>query len=312
MKKFLFRVLLPVLIILSVLFIGGECYLRSLPNDFKTKNQYLEDNAKNIKIMVLGASAVSMGIKPCYFDLQLAYNFAQNSQRPEQNYWILNKRFDEMDSLKYVIMDMSSGQPWISGKPEGRNLDKFYVLYYDYPRESSEFEMLSSVQEIYHRIRPSNAKEAYQTIDDDGCQSKYYEDLPYDEEKWQKSVEWSLDHYAKLIHSEKSAMKYKNSVDYMCKIISKCGEKNVKVIMVTPPAMSMWYEKMEKEQLETMYHVADSLSSVFDNVVYWDFFRADSLFTVDEFYNPTHLNPRGAKKFTMMLNDSINKIEQRQ
>lgn len=309
MKKFLFKVFLPVLVILSAIFVGGECYLRSLPNDFKTKNQYLENNAKDIKIMVLGASTVSMGIKPSFFDMQPAYNFAYASQKLEYNYWILSKRFDDMDSLRYVIVDMSWGQPWNSGESIGESFGKFYTLYYDYPDKPIDFEMLSSVQEIIHRIRPSNAKEAVQTIDDDGYQSKYYDDLPYDEKAWQRSVDWSLDHYSKLVHGEQAAIKYKNSVDYMCKIISKCREKNVKVILVTLPAMSMWYEKMDKEQLETMYHVADSLTRNFDNVIYWDFMRADSLFSVDEFYNPTHINPRGAKKLTLMLNDSINNLK---
>jgi len=312
MKKFLFRVLLPVVIVLSALFFCGEYYMRSLPNDFKTKNQYLEDNAKDIKIMVLGASTVSMGIKPCYFDLQPAYNFAYASQSLEHNYWILSKRFDQMDSLKYLFLDMSWGQPWNSGEPIGANLDKFYNIYYDYPSESLDLELLSSVQELSHRIWPINDKEAYRTIDEDGYQSKYYEDLPYEEEAWLKSVDWSLDHYSQLINGEQSASKYRNSVDYMCQIISKCKEKNVKVILVTLPAMRMYYDKLDDYQRETMYHVADSLTNAFDNVIYWDFMRADSLFTVDEFYNPTHINPRGAKKFTMMLNDSINKIEQRQ
>lgn len=309
MKKFLFRVLLPVVIVLSALFFSGEYYMRSLPNDFKTKNQYLENNAKDIKIMVLGASSMSMGIKPSYFDIQPAYNFAYASQNLDYNHWIFSKRFDQMDSLKYVIVDLSWGQPWNSGDSVSPAINKFYSLYYGYPRKNQEYEMLSSVQELKHRIWPTNAKEAYLTIDEDGYQSKYYDDIPYDEESWKKSVEWSINHYAERIHNEGAPVRYKNSVALMCQIISKCREKNVKVILVTPPAMSMYYDKMDDYQRETMYHVADSLTNAFDNVIYWDFMRADSLFTVDEFYNPTHLNPKGAKKLTMMLNDSINNLK---
>ena len=309
MKRFLFRVLLPVVVVLSLLFVSGEFYMRSLPNDFKTKNLYLENNAQELKIMVLGTSTVSMGIKPSYFEIQPAYNFAYASQNLEYNYWILSKCFDQMDSLKYVIMDMSFGQPWNSGESIAPKRNKFYRIYYGYPELSIKLEMSSPVKELFHRIMPSNGKEAYQTIDNDGYQSGYYEDIPYDEQIWKASVEWSIDYYSKLIHNEQAMMKYKRSVDIMGKIINKCQEKNVKVVLVTPPAMSMYYDKMDNYQRETMYHVADSLSDAFDNVVYWDFMKADSLFTVDEFYNPTHLNPRGAKKFTLMLNDSINNLE---
>ncbi|MBR3492368.1 MAG: hypothetical protein IKH44_08735 [Bacteroidales bacterium] len=309
MKRFLFRVLFPVVVVLSALFFGGECYLRSLPNDFKTKNQFLVDNAKELKIVVLGASTVSMGIKPSCFDIQPAYNFAYASQNLEYNYWILSKCFDQMDSLKYVIMDMSSGQPWNSGDSIAPERNKFYRLYFGYPILPLEFEMSASVTELYHRIRPSNGKEAIQTIDADGYQSGYYEDVPYNAESWKEFVDWTVDYYTNRIYGEKAIIKYKNSVEKMFKIISQCQEKNVKVILVTPPVTSLYYNVMDNYQLETMHDVADSLSNAFDNVVYWDFMKADSLFTVDEFYNPTHLNPRGAKKFTLMLNDSINNLE---
>ena len=309
MKKFLFGVLLPVIVVLSLLFVGGEYYMRSLPNDFKTKNQFLVDNAKELKIVVLGASTVSMGIKPSCFDIQPAYNFAYASQNLEYNYWILSKCFDQMDSLKYVIMDMSWGMPWNSGDSIAPERNKFYRIYFGYPELSIKLEMSSPVKELFHRIMPSNGKEAYQTIDNDGYQSGYYEDVPYDEQIWKESVEWSIDFNSKLIHNEQAMMKYKSSVDILGKILNKCQEKNVKVILVTPPAMRMYYDRMDNYQRETMYHVADSLTNAFDNVVYWDFMKADSLFTMDEFYNPTHLNPRGAKKFTLMLNDSISNLE---
>lgn len=309
MKKFLFRVLLPTVVILSVLFFGGEFYLRSLPNDFKTKNQYLEKNARDLKIMVLGASTLSMGVKPCFFDLQPAYNFAYASQNLEYNYWILRKCFDRMDSLRFVFLDMSWGASWNSGDQISPRINKFYRLYYECPDAPFEFEMMSSIKELYYRIRPRNGKDAYQSIDEDGYQSKYYDDVPYDGETWKRSVEWSVNYNDELMHNELAASRYRNGVENMCNIIRKCQERNVKVILLTPPAMGMFYEQMDKDQLRIMYHVADSLTNAFDNVIYWDFMRADSLFTVDEFYNPTHLNPRGAMKLTLMLNDSINNLK---
>lgn len=309
MRKFLLKVLLPAIIVLSVLFFLGEFYIRSLPNDFKAKNQYLEDNAKDIKIMVLGASSVSMGIKPCFFEIQPAYNFAYASQNLEYNYWILNKCFDQLDSLKYVILDMSCGMPWNSGESIAPTRNKFYKIYYKYPDLPLEFEVSASVQELCHRIWPSNGKEAIQTIDADGYQSGYYSDVPYDELTWISSAEWSVQHYTKKLADENADLQYESGVKCICKMIEKCKEKNVSVIMVTPPTMSMFYDNLDSKQMETIYNLVDSLKNVYDNVVYFDYFKADSLFSVDETYNPTHLNPRGAKKFTLMLNDSINKMK---
>ena len=311
MRKFLLRVLLPVIMVLSVLFFLGEFYLRSLPNDFKAKNQYLEEHANDLKIIVLGASTVSMGIKPAYFDLQPAYNFGYVSQSYDYNLLILSKCFDQMDSLKYVILDMSWNQPWnCKNGNKDINKNKFYRLYYGFPSFPIEFEMSASVKELFHRIRPSNGKEAMQTIDEDGYQSGYYEDIPYDEASWVASASWSVEQCAKRLRDEAaSSKKYKKSVGYMCGIIELCRKKNVQVIMVTPPAMKMFYAYLDVKQTDILYHLADSLEHVYDNVLYLDYFKSDSLFSENELYNPTHLNPRGAKKFTLMLNDTINKLE---
>lgn len=310
MNRFLLRVLLPFLILISSLFWCGEFYLRSLPNDFKTKNQYLEDNAKDIKLMVLGASTVSMGIKPGYFDIQPAYNFAYASQNLEYNYWIMSKCFDRMDSLKYVILDMSCGMPWNYGPDVALGRNKFYRIYYGYPDLPVEFEMSASIKELYHRIWPTDGKEAIQTIDEDGYQGGYYEDVPYDEIKWKESVKWSVEYYAEILQGPDAGQRYHGGVEHICKIVSKCKEKDIQVLMVTLPAMKMFYDNINPKQTETLYCLVDSLRIVYDNVTYMDFFKSDSLFTVDEMYNPTHLNPRGAKKFTLMLNDSIKKIEE--
>ena len=310
MNKFLLRVLLPFLILISSFFFCGEFYLRSLPNDFKLKNQYLEEHADDLKVVVLGASTVSMGIKPAYFDLQPAYNFGYVSQSYDFNLLILSKCFDQMDSLKYVILDMSWNQPWnCKNGNNDINKNKFYHLYYGFPCSSIEFEMLASVKELFHRISPSDRKEAMQTIDDDGYQSGYYEDIPYNEASWAASASWSVEQCAKRQRDKFAASMYKESVGYMCRIIELCRKKNVQVMMVTPPAMKMFYDNLDTKQIIILYHLADSLEHVYDNVHYMDYFRSDSLFSGDEMYNPTHLNPRGAKKFTLMLNDTINKLE---
>lgn len=307
MNRFLLRLLLPIVVILSILFWGGEFYLHSLPNDFKTKNQYLEDNAKDLKIMVLGASTISMGIKPSYFDMQPAYNFGYASQSNEYNLWILSKHFSEMDSLQYVILDMSLGAPWLYGDSlaEGRN--KFYRLYYGYKDLPIEFEMMASLSELKHRIFPVDNKQALKTIDDDGYQSGFYEDVPYDELRWEKSALWSVDYFNNLAYGENANERYNGSVNCICKIIELCKRKNIRVVLVTPPMMELFYSKLKDKLVKDSYHVADSLANAYDNVIWLNFFNADSLFSVEEFYNPTHINPRGAKKFTMMLNDSINK-----
>ena len=109
MIKFLFKVILPVVMVLLVLFAGLEIYIRCLPNDFKEKKQYMDSNAKSLKILVLGDSGAAMDVMPSAFNLQPSYNMAYHSQDIKFNQWILCEYLEEMDSLKYVLMNVGLG-----------------------------------------------------------------------------------------------------------------------------------------------------------------------------------------------------------
>ena len=308
MKKFLLKVLLPTIIIVLTLFVGLEIYIRSLPNDFKEKNQYLESNAKRLKIMVLGDSGASMDIMPGCFDLQPAYNFAYHAQNIDYSYWILSKRFEVLDSLGYVIINYGYGTLWGFDKhPLSQGRKKFYKIYWGYPIETFSLEMFSSPMEILHRIWPNNAQQAMHTIDLYGYQGDYYKDIPFDEEMWLTSTEATIESWYEKINDES---KYNENVRTLRGIIEKCRGKGVCVILVITPTLKMFYENMNPAPMEKMLALSDSLRKDYDNVILLDYFKSDSLFPSNEmWYNSTHLNKKGAKKFSLLLNDTIMKMK---
>lgn len=308
MRRFLLKVIIPTIIILLFFFVGLEIYLRSLPNDFKEKNQYLESHAKEIKIMVLGDSGASMDIMPSCFTMQPAYNFAYHAQNIGYSEWILSKCFEEMDSLRYVIINYGYGTLWGFDKhPLSQGRKKFYNIYYDYPQDFFSLEVLSSPLEIIHRIFPQNAQQAIRTIDSYGYQGDYYVDVPFNEEKWSKSTEETIESWYDKINDES---KYNDNIRFLRRIIEKCKEKKVVVILVVTPTLKMFYENMDTAPMEKMLALADGLKKDYDNVVLLNYYKADSLFPSSTmWYNSTHLNKKGAEKFSFILNDTIMKIE---
>lgn len=312
MKKFTTRILLPVLVLCSALFWVGELYLRSLPNDFKTKNAFLENNAHKLKVMVLGASSMSMGIKPSLLDRQPAYNFAYASQSLDYDYWILSKCFDKLDSLEWVLLDFQCARPWFPYNTGNDNYNKYYNIYYSYSSNrngdfSERYEVAAGLQGILQRVFPEDSKQALLTTEIDGYQNGLFDDLPYDKEKWEQAVLWNLEHHS-VSFDESATCRYNDGVDFYCKMIELCQDKSINVALVTTPTKSMFYDRLGAKQLERLHHLGDSLASIYPNVYYFDYLKSDSLFVDDDFYNPTHLNPRGAKKFTVILNDTLNKI----
>ena len=313
MKKFLFRVLLPTIIIVMAMLGCMEWYLRSLPNDFKYKREYMDKNANRVKIISLGASTPAMDIMPRFFDLQPSFCCAYATQSPNYDYWILSKYMNQMDSLKYVIYAWGTQMLYRSIKPDGvaPTYVKKYAIYYDCPYYKgfeNQFELSANIKDIYAKITGSDLKLAFTTTDFDGYQSGYYEDIPYDEEKWNSYIDQKIKEYNGLLQVEGVEGQKRENLDYMYKIFDLCKTRNITVLIVRFPTDSRLSEGMDKKgQDEVEYNLSLFLQK-YDNIKLLDY-RDCNLFSYDEMYNANHLNPRGAEKFTHILNDSIMRWE---
>ena len=305
MKKFVFWIIIPVFLF-SILILGtAELYLRSLPNDFKYKREFMDDNANKVEIITLGASDPSMDIMPRCFDLQPSFCCAYATQSPNYDYWILSKYIEQMDSLKYVIYSWNLQMLYRSIKPNGvaPTYVKKYAIYYDCPYYKgfeNQFEISANITDIYSKIKGDNHKLAFTTTDFDGYQSGYYDDIPYEEEMWNGYIDSKIKEYNALLEVEGVEEQKKENLDYMYKIFDLCKTHNVTVLMVRFPIDSRLSEGIDKAaQEEVDYHLSQFLQK-YDNIKLLDY-RDCNLFSYDEMYNANHLNPRGAKRFTRIL-----------
>jgi hypothetical protein len=87
------------------------------------------------------------------------------------------------------------------------------------------------------------------------------------------------------------------------KIIALCKEKNVEVILITPPVYksfsdNIWAAKYTEMQ-ETILKIQQEYG-----VKYYNFFY-DERFVFEDFYNHNHMNGQGAKKLSLIINDIL-------
>ena len=78
MKSFLLRLSLFLLPI-AILAVAGEAYVRSLPNSYRLKGEWMRQNADSVEVLILGNSHAYYGIRPQ--DMQgVAFNLSNVSQ----------------------------------------------------------------------------------------------------------------------------------------------------------------------------------------------------------------------------------------
>lgn len=301
MKKFLLNILLPVIIAICIFLISFEIYLRQLPNDWKYKREYLDSNANKIQLLVMGPSTISMGIKPSCFDLN-GFSIAGPAQAFIFDSWIFDKYIDKMDSLQYVIL------PFQLITKSGMNQDhsfflKNYSIYFAYPMQGIEYnyKIGGNLFNTMQRIR--NGSEF--SIDTDGYQSRYFKDIKLSESQWKELRKKAFNNYQKAKND--TLKDFNEPVYHYNKVINQCSKRNVHCVIVRTPMNMGQYAYTTKGDSLT-YCLIDSIMHINKNVKFVDFsvLQLDN----DKFFDVQHLNPRGAKKLTLMLNDSIRKWEE--
>lgn len=308
MKKFLFKVLVPTIVITIAILGCVEMYLRSVPNDFKYKAEYMNKKASEIKIWVMGSSCAAMGVKPSYFHWQPSFNCAYANQSIYYTYLIFNKYIDQMDSLRYVILDATYAGLWGTGEFAKTFVKRYYIYYglHEFKGFENRYEISANIKDVYEKLTHKSDRAAFTTCDEDGFQSRYFEDIPYKDEVWRNygRSHSEVDHY--MLDNDNVEETYAKNTDYLKQILSMCKRRGVKVVFVSTPCHPYYYEYYDPTQIRIVDSTYKALCSEYDNVKWLDLTTSED-YSIDEFSNVNHLNTKGAIKFTRMLNDSIMK-----
>jgi hypothetical protein len=276
-----------------------EITLRHIPNDYSYKNQFMEANAGTLRILVLGSSHSLQGIDPQYFD-EPAFNLASMSQTLKYDHFLFSKYSDKLTGLRYLLVPVSYFS--LVGQLEDGNENyriKNYSIYYH-----CQYHLLSVKYntEIFNGDAKSNIVRLMKYLLYDanhlscnkyGFSSAYSDAARSDLDETGKA--------AALRHTAEAPYSYlRENTGYLEDMITACGAKKARVILLTLPALSYYTSRLDKKQLDLTTRTCEKLQEKFDHVRYFSYLN-DPGFTKEDFRDADHLNGRGAKKFTLIL-----------
>ncbi|WP_400077630.1 hypothetical protein [Winogradskyella sp. R77965] len=300
MKKFLKRITIFFVPIFLLLFIA-EFSVRKIPNSYKLKGEYLKKNAKSIQNIALGSSHTFYGIKPEYFSSK-TFNAGNISQSPDVDFAILKSYEDKFTNLRAVIIRLSYDTLFeqLKNSPEDWRL-KDYKLYTDVEFDYSfkhNFELLSIGTSRCFKV----------------LKNYYFNDDPLLNSD---SLGWGNDlgnktktniNKAGVIVAKRHTIKawdlLEDNVKIFQQLIEWCQQRNIKVLLVTPPAYRSYTENLNKNQFNKMTQVGNDLNSKYNNCTYYNLLNHEG-FMAEDFYDADHLNAKGAKKFSLIINSLI-------
>lgn len=306
MKKILTKTVLLFIFPIFALFIVSEYFLRSIPNDYKYKSNWLTKNCKTLKVLNLGSSHGYYGINPQYFNLN-GFNAAHVSQSLKYDYFIFNKYISGMDSLKFLILPISYFS--FGGELENGIEDwrvKMYSIYYgcNYNKCNLKYnyEMFDFNSKTWNRVVKSSLG-----IENHIVCNKFgagiLNKLVMRDINWKNNGKVSaLRHQNRNVNSKIVS----ENIKYLKSIINKCRLRNIYVILLTTPTCKSYYMNLDNEQLNFMETTCRSVAQN-KNVIYLNLLK-DIRFKDKDFFDVDHLSEYGSKKLTLLLNDRINNI----
>ncbi len=299
MKKFLTKTIIILLPIILV-WIVTETILKQIPNNYKYKSTYLNENIKDIQILILGSSHSFYGVNPTYFTYK-AFNSANVSQTFDYDYKIFNKYKGNYEELKAIVIPISYFSLWSRLHKGIEKWRCFYYLdsygFYEHINLKNYF-FTGTIKEKKQRIE----KFLIKNQDDINCDTLGFGHNNTVENNFiATGKETSLRHTYNL---KKRKDIYLENIKYLNSMIEWCDNHNITVLLFTPPAYISYRKHLNKEQLNKTIKTGNNLSQKYKNCIYINYIT-DSTFTKKYFQDADHLNELGAEKLTKQLNSLI-------
>ncbi len=277
---FLFVLLIPIL--------GLELYMRTIPNPYKYKFNWMESNSEDVETLILGSSHTYFGIKPDLLKGK-AFNLALTAQHFEQDYCLLSKWEKRYKKLKTVICPISYFS-FFTKNPDWPS-PQLYTIYMDCKINPSNFKYYFEFSDPRYAIKKILSKH----------------ELLCDTLGWYKAKEEKgLKPDASIILKNQSINNEKdiqmNIRDFKL-IVEFCKSHQFKLVLITTPCMETYYSKLDEKQKNRMYGIIRDVVKTY-NVKYLDY-MCDDRFHGKDFVDCDHLSPLGAAKFTKILKNDI-------
>jgi len=295
-KRFI-RDIVIFVVVLLILFGGAEWVAESIPNSYTYKRDYMELYGGEIKTLILGSSNAYDGLNPCV--LPNAFNLANSSQTLEDDYRLLAKYIDSMDSLRTVIVGL--GYHSLAATPEA-NRRMYYTIYMDlysrWPLSRYSFELFD--------LEALTKKIIKYVVSRDVTRCDYLgQRIGHTKEAAQTGAEWWNKDVLSLVENDRFDIGYwrmeiEDNLRYLHAIVDLCNAHGVQSVIVQMPVMKEYKRRLPEEQVALMKEVLQSLdsSSICIDASEWSI-------PEDGWYNATHLTREASIPFTRHLLDLI-------
>lgn len=286
--------------VVALIFFGAlEWVAESIPNSYTYKRDYMEQHGAQIQTLILGSSNAYDGLNSSV--LPQAFDLANSSQTLEDDYRLLVRYIDAIDSLQTVIVGLGYHSLGATSMDNRRTYYTVYMhLYPRWPVSKYSFEVFD-VELLAKKIIKYLVSRDVTRCDSLGQRVGHTAAAVSEQKEF-----WNKDAAALAANDRFDTSRstpgspLSTNICYLHAIIALCAAHHVQPVIVTMPVMAEYKDCLPAEQLALHDSVMHSLPSP---VMYIDASAWDV--PDDGWYNATHLTQEASSNFTKHLFDTI-------
>ena len=318
--KLFFKKILIFVFPLFLLVLGMDFYLRNMNSLYKEKLNGLLENADEIEILILGNSHAARGVDPNYFT-DYAFNIAHAGQSIYFDKELTLQNLEVLKKLKYVFISLDYHSLYFSSQRGERNIWSYYgngikhtsedytkadispFLFGYSPRVSFSFlrkDLLAKWKFRNHdRYLDFNTELGVNKTDVLAKGFVALTGIHTSDFKNNYYLERMTGH-DNLINNSTEEEIVLNELD---ELITKLHSKGITSIFFSTPTFEDYNIILDSDIITHNNLITEKLCKKY-NMEFMDY-SINHDFIKDEFFNPDHLNKKGAEKFSRILDSRL-------
>jgi hypothetical protein len=296
MKRFIIKIMVFLLLSL-IIAIVIECVVRSAPNPYKYKISLIEEQKKDVQLLVLGSSTTLNGINPSFFDKK-TLNMAMGGQGITIDAFLVNRYLQQMPNLEAIILPVEYGtlfMPAVFGFPDGL---MSYHVYYGFEPDCFS---IDNYFEVFHRKSVRTKLERMLR----GDVPLFSDSLGFAGTDWINDLEAEIAVKGVTVKDYSDELTDKN-IKALRQIAELSEKANVKLVIISMPFHKSFRDLASPKQWLFADSVIDCVIKQYNNSVYLNYYYTD--FSDICYFNASHLNLDGAELFSKMLAHDLDSL----
>lgn len=310
-KRYLITYSLWFFIPIIILYIIAELLVLNIPTNYKINSIYFNENKNELELIALGSSQMDGAINPEFID-KPSICLASSSQHHNLDFTILKQLMASTKKLKYVVLELSNSHLELPHNSSNFWKNSVYLKYYKvnaFDRNTYFKDELIYIAnpDLYSRM----LTDYYLKDNYDSDFNKY----GYRTNSFKGSFpinDYNEEIISKLVTSpnqQENLKIFKKNTSYLFSMLDYIYKQSLQAIICTLPLYKTYTSKMNRSIVKRRDSIISVIKKRYPNVIFLESETDTINFNVKDFNNANHLNPKGAEKFTLILNDLVNNLD---